>query len=255
MHTTDIERMRAQIRRTASKAEEIIEEADTIGDAGFDPSESDTILQQQRELLEEVAQSLSDFDELLNRAERVESDRIEYSPSPESVSVEYDEEADDVTIEYTGEEAIPNGDMTVMEADTEISPFGGRDVAPDESVTVDVSELDDDDEVTVEVTQHRVLTGHEIKPWGEVLGEDNATAPDVDSGSLELPEHNLTEDTQTFSRQTVVRRLEEPAVTDSTDSISESGDESSISDSNNTNSTTESNSTDSTTDSQSNTTE
>lgn len=204
MHTTDIERMRVQIRRTADKAEEIIEDGDTIGDAGFDPSQSDKVLEKQRELVEELGQSLADFNELLNRAEHVESDRIEYSPASGSLSVSYDESTDEVTIEYTGSTTVPNSDITVTEAGKEISPFNGEDLTTDTNVTIDVSALSDGDEVSVEMPQNRVKTGHDIRSWEEILGQQGATAPSIDSGDIQMPEHNLTKNTRTLSRSAIV---------------------------------------------------
>lgn len=199
MHTTDIQRLRVQIRRVADKADEIIEEADTIGDAGFDPSQSETILQKQQELTTELAQAVSDFNELTSRAERVESDRIQYKPASDSLSVSHDSKNSTVTIDYSGAVTVPQSEVTVTKAGTEITPFGG-DVSSGASVSIDVSGLSEGDSVSVEMVQHRIQTGYQIRPWEEILGQTDATAPTIDAGSLTLPEHNLTQDTQTLTR-------------------------------------------------------
>lgn len=204
MHTTDIERMRAQVRRTVDKANEIIEEGDTIGDAGFDPSNSNKVLEQQKELVSEVAQTLSDFNELLNRVDSVESDTVEYSPNRSSVSITYDDTSQTVEISYTGNKTVPNSEVTVLKSGSEISPFSGADITSGDTATVDVSSMSNGELVEIKVTQNRVSTGHNIRSWEEVLGKSGATPPTINAGDITLPEHNLTKDVKTMTKSVTV---------------------------------------------------
>lgn len=203
MHTTDIERIRAQVRRVADKADEIIEHADAVGDAGFDPAKSDKILVRQQELSNEVAQTLADFNNLMKCADCVESDRIQYEPERQALSVTHDSSNSIVNIEYTGSVTVPEKEITVTKAGTEVTPFSG-DVTSGATASIDVSGLADKDEVAVEVTQHRIKTEHQIRSWDEVLEVSGATAPSVDAGGMTLPEHNLTKDTKTMSDRIVI---------------------------------------------------
>lgn len=203
MHKKDIERLRAQIRRVADQAAEIIEDAHTVGDAGFDPSQSKNILQQQQALTEELAQALADFNELTSRAERVESDTIRYEPTSDSLNVSYDSANNQVTVAYTGSATVPQSDITVLRAGSEITPFGG-DVTSGASVTIDVSSLSDGDSVTVKMSQQRVQTGYKIRPWEDILGSSNATAPQINIESVKLPDHNLTPETRTLTRNVTI---------------------------------------------------
>jgi len=198
MNKTDIERMRAQIRRALDEAEELVENADTIGDAGFTPSNSDTVLQKQRELTEDVGQVLADFNELLARADKADNDRREYAPSRGKFSVTEDTTNDEVTISYSGSTVVPRSELTVTKAGSEITPFGS-DLTGGESATIDVSGLSDGDTVSVAFTQHTVDNSYALRSWDEVLGEPGAVAPSVDSGSLTLPEHELTEISRTVT--------------------------------------------------------
>jgi len=198
MNKTDIERIRAQIRRTLDEAEELVEDADTIGDAGFTPSNSDEVLQKQRDLTEDVGQVLADFNELLARANTADNDRREYAPSRSEFSVTEDTKNNEVTISYSGSKTVPLSELTVTKAGSEITPFGS-DLTGGESAVIDVSGLSDGDTVSVEFTQHNVDNSYALRSWDEVLGQADAVAPSVSSGSLTLPEHQLTEMSRTVT--------------------------------------------------------
>ena len=198
MNKTDIERMRAQIRRTLDEAEELVEDADTIGDAGFSPSNSDEVLEKQRDLTEDVGQVLADFNELLTRADKADADNREYAPTRSDFTLTEDTETSEVTISYNGEETIPLDELTVTKGGSEITPFDS-DLSGGESATVDVSGLSDGDSVEVTFTQYNVDNSYALRSWSEVLGEADAVAPSVNSGSLTLPEHQLTEMSRTVT--------------------------------------------------------
>lgn len=203
MNKTDIQRIRAQIRRTLDEAEELVEDADTIGDAGFDPASSNKVLQKQRDLTEDVAQSLADFNELLSRANRAEADSREYAPAVSDFSVIEDEVNSNVEISYNGAETVPQEEFTVKKGGSVITPFD-KDLTDGESTTIDVSGLTDGDRVEVEFTQYNVDNSYPLRSWDEVLGQTDATSPSVTSGSLTLPQHQLTELKRTASVAEVI---------------------------------------------------
>lgn len=206
MHTRDIERLRAQVRRVANLTEEIIDDADTIGEAGFDPSQSEKVLDKQQEMVTELSQAFADFDELMNRAEYVDSGDVEYEPSGTSLSVSYDDDTDEVTVEYTGGVTVKEKDISVLEEAAELDMFNGA-LSPDTTVTQDVSGLNNGDEFVVEITQHRVEgSRHNIRSWDEILAKKNAGPPSVSPGGIKLPEHNLTKETQSLTRRTTIDR-------------------------------------------------
>lgn len=203
MNKTDIERIRAQLRRTLDEAEELVEDADTIGDAGFTPSNSDEVLQKQRDLTEDVGQVLADFNELLARANKADNDRREYSPSRSEFSVTEDTKNNEVTISYSGSKTIPLSELTITKAGSEITPFGS-DLTGGESATIDVSGLSDGDSVEVTFTQYNVDNSYALRSWDEVLGQTGAVAPSVSSGSLTLPEHQLTKMSRTVTVSEII---------------------------------------------------
>lgn len=198
MNKTDIERMRAQLRRTLDKAEELVEDADTIGEAGFSPSNSNEVLQKQRDLTKDVGQVLADFNELLSRANKADNDRREYAPSQNEFSITEDTENSEVTISYSGSKTVSLSELTVTKAGSKITPFAS-DLTGGESSTIDVSGLSEGDLVKVEFTQHNVDNSYALRSWDEVLGREDSVAPSVSSGSLTLPEHQLTEMSRTVT--------------------------------------------------------
>ena len=198
MNKTDIERMRAQLRRTLDEAEELVEDADTIGEAGFSPSNSTNVLQKQRDLTEDVGQVLADFNELLARANKADNNTREYAPTRDNFSIVEDTTNNEITISYNGSETVPLTELTVTKAGSEITPFSS-DLNGGESAIIDVSGLSDGDLVEVEFTQHNVDNTYPLRSWDEVLGQTDAVAPSVSSGSLTLPDHQLTKMSRTVT--------------------------------------------------------
>jgi len=202
MHETDIARTRRQVEKVAERAQKIAEETETISEAGFDPSTSDAILAKQQALVEELGQALADFNELSNRAETIETERINYEPSGKDLTVTHDDTAEEVTIEYTGTVDIDLADITVTQAGTEITPFNST-VTNGTSATIDASGMNDEETVTVEVVTYRQTPGQvSIKPWSDVIGSD--TGPEISVTGIQLPEHNLVSDTNTLTRSVTI---------------------------------------------------
>lgn len=206
MHETDIARTRRQVEKVAEQAQEIAEDAETISESGFDPSSSDKILAQQQQLVRELGQALADFNELTNRAETIETEAINYQPSGGDLSVTYDETKSEVSIEYTGDVDIDPDDITVTQAGAEITPFDNT-VTNGTSATVDASEMDDGESVTVEVVTHRETPCQvSIKPWADITG--GSAAPEISVTGIQLPEHNLVSDTKTLTRSITIGATE-----------------------------------------------
>lgn len=198
MHSTDIARTRRQVERVAEAAQEVVDDAETVDDAGFDASQSERILEQQQALVQELGQALADFNALVSRAETVER-TIEYEPGSDAFEVTHDAETSEVTITYRGSAELPAGDVAVTVAGSETDPWPSETLTTDTAATVDVSGLADGDRVVVSWTGSRVRPEQiTIKPWDSITG--SASAPEIDAAGLTLPEHNLTEATSTFER-------------------------------------------------------
>lgn len=201
MNSTDIARTRRQVEKVADAAQEILDDAETIADAGFDASTSETILVKQRDLVAELGQALADFNELTNRAETVETGTVQYEPARDAFSLSYDDAAAAVTIAYEGGPDVPAADVTVTKAGSAIDPFGSDPLTTGTTATVDVSGLptDGSEQVRVEWPADRVTPGQvAIKPWGEVTG--TTSPPEISVSGLDLPTHNLVPETETFER-------------------------------------------------------
>jgi len=198
MHSTDIARTRRQVERVAEAAQDIVDDAETVDDAGFDASQSERILEQQQALVQALGQALADFNELVSRAESVER-TIEYSPGSDAFEATHDAEASEVTITYRGSADLPASDATVTVAGSETDPWPAETLTTDTAATIDVSGLADGDRVVVSWTGARVTPEQiAIKSWDSITG--SASAPEIDAAGLTLPEHNLIEATSTFER-------------------------------------------------------
>ena len=201
MNPTDIARTRRQVEKVADAAQDIVDDAETIADAGFDPAQSETVLANQRALIEELGQALADFNELTNRAETVETGTVQYEPARDAFTLSYDATADTVAIAYEGGPDLPAADVTVTKAGTEIAAFTADPLTTGTTATVDVSGLatDGSEQVRVEWSANRVTPGQvAIKPWGEVTG--TTSPPEISVAGLNLPAHNLVAETETFTR-------------------------------------------------------
>lgn len=190
MHKTDVERMRRQVERVADTADEILDDTETIGEAGYDPSQSQKILEKQQELLDELSQALADFNELTNRAESVETE-FSYSPDIGQLTASYDSDTDEVTFEWTGETTIPAADLTLVEDGVESAV--ANDLTTSDTITVDTSGYDDGTEIRLNVTVYRDDVSYPIKPWEDVIGKQGAGAPEITLNGMQLPEHQLTD--------------------------------------------------------------
>lgn len=205
MNPTDIARTRRQVEKVADAAQEITEEAETIADAGFDPSQSDTLLVKQRALVDELGQALADFNELTNRAETIETDPVQYAPARDAFVLSYDATADSVTITYQGTPDLAAADVTVSKGGTDIAPFASDPLTTGTTATIDVSGLptDGSEEVRVAWTATRQTRGQvPIKSWGAVTG--TTTPPEISVTGLSLPTHNLVSDVETFERAVAI---------------------------------------------------
>ena len=198
MHSTDIARTRRQVERVAEAAQDIVDDAETVDDAGFDASQSERILEQQQALVQELGQALADFNELVSRAESIER-TIEYEPASDAFEVTHDAETSEVTITYRGSADLPASDATVTVAGSETDPWAAETLTTDTVATIDVSGLADGDRVVVSWTGSRVTPEQiGLKPWDSITG--TTSAPEIDAAGLTLPDHNLTEATSTFER-------------------------------------------------------
>jgi len=196
MNSTDIARTRRQVETVANRAQDIVDDAETIADAGFDPSASADVLDAQRALIAELGQALADFNELTNRAETVER-TVAYAPGRDAFAVTYDETTAAVTVEYTGTPDIDAADITVTVGTAARDVFSGT-VSTGTTATVDVTDASDGDRVVVEWPATRVTPDQvAIKPWGEVTGSTDA--PEITVSGLDLPSHNLVPDRETFA--------------------------------------------------------
>lgn len=196
MNSTDIARTRRQVETVANRAQDIVDDAETIADAGFDPSASADVLKAQRALIAELGQALADFNELTNRAETVER-TVAYAPGRDAFAVAYDETTAAVTVEYTGTPDIDAADITVTVGTAARDVFSGT-VSTGTTATVDVTDASDGDRVVVEWPATRVTPDQvAIKPWGEVTGSTDA--PEITVSGLDLPSHNLVPDRETFA--------------------------------------------------------
>jgi len=201
MNPTDIARTRRQVEKVADAAQDIVDDAETIADAGFEPAQSEAVLANQRALVDELAQALADFNELTNRAETVETASVQYEPARDAFTLSYDETADTVTIAYEGGPDLAAADVTVTKAGTEIAPFTADPLTTGTSTTVDVSGLatDGSAQVRVEWAATRVTPGQvALKPWGEVTG--TTSPPEISVSGLDLPSDNLVPDAEMFTR-------------------------------------------------------
>lgn len=202
MHETDIARTRRQVERVADTAQEIIDDAETVADAGFDASQSDRVLEQQQALVAELGQALADFNELVSRAETIER-TIAYEPAADAFAVVENVEASEVTITYRGSADLAASDVTVTVAGSVTDPWPADTLTTDTKATIDVSGLADGDRVSVEWSGTRVTPERiSIKSWDEITG--STSAPQIDASGLSLPEHNLTEPSSTFERAVTI---------------------------------------------------
>lgn len=193
MHETDIARTRRRVEQVADRADELVETADTITEAGYDPATADSVVEIQRQLVADLAQALADFNELTNRAETVELGRVEYAPGAAALDITHDETAGEVTLAYQGDATVAAADVTVTVAGSEATPFGG-DVAPGDTATIDVSGLADGDRVEWTVVGDRVTpASHAVGSWADVTG---GTTPEISVSGIDLPDHDLVADRQ-----------------------------------------------------------
>ena len=196
MNSTDIARTRRQVEKVANRAKEIVDDSETIADAGFDPSSSAEVLEAQRALIAELGQALADFNELTNRAETIER-TVEYAPGRDAFDITYDETNAAVAVEYTGAPDIDAANITVTAGTAPREVFSGT-VSTGTTATLDVTDLSDGDRVVVEWPATRVTPDQvAIKPWGEVTGSTDA--PEITVSGLDLPSHNLVPDRETFA--------------------------------------------------------
>jgi len=205
MHKIDIERTRRQVERVADKAQEIVELVETVSDAGYDVSGNKKVTQKQSELVDELAQALSDFNELTNRAETVELNDISYSPSYSDVSLTHDSDNKEVTIEYTGSKTISLSDVTVLKAGSEITPFSSE-LTNGSSVSIDVSGLSDGDSVSITLPQERTISNEKnLSFWNDLIG--SSQSPEIQIGDMTLPEHNLVDSTSELTQSITIGNI------------------------------------------------
>jgi len=202
MHETDIARTRRQVERVAEAAQDIVDDAETVADAGFDASQSERILEQQQALVGDLAQALADFNALVDRAESIER-TIAYEPSRDAFDVTEDVEASEVAITYRGSGDLDASDVTVTVAGSVTDPWPADTLTSGMTATIDISALAEGDRVVVEWSGTRVTPERiSIKSWDEITG--TTSAPQIDASGLSLPEHNLIEASSTFERAVTI---------------------------------------------------
>ena len=202
MHETDIARTRRQVERVAEQAQDIVDEVETVSDAGFDPAQSQTIQQKQKVLIEELGQALADFNELVNRAETVETGSVEYEVSGSDIDLTHNETDDVVSIDYSGSVDLDPANVTVEVGGSVVDVFSST-ITAGTTETVDVSGLSDGDEVVVSVETERVIPKqHQIKSWADLIGSDNA--PEVSVSNIQMPNHDLIEPIRTVESRLVI---------------------------------------------------
>ena len=205
MHKTDIQRTRRQVEKVADSAEEIVEMTETISDAGYDISNNEKVLENQKQLVEELAQALSDFNELTNRAEAIELSNLIYKPSASDLSLSHDKENSKVSIEYTGSRSISASDVDVIKAGSSISPFSD-DLSGSDSVTIDVSQMNDGEKVIVSIPQVRETPEQKtLHSWDKIIG--TTKPPSINMGEYPLPEHNLVEESSTLTKSITIGNI------------------------------------------------
>ena len=171
MRTQDIERLEADARRTARAAKQLIDSVETISDAGFDPTESDSVQAKQHELASEFGQLVVDVAAATDRFDTVRANRPEWSPGHDAVSLEYDDETETVAISYHGDDDItlaveidgePDSDLTLASGDTETVPVTD---AEQLSVSWQASDVAD----RVELTPWDTITDVQLSVEGDDL--------------------------------------------------------------------------------------
>jgi hypothetical protein len=119
--------------------------------------------------------------------------------------VTYDESSEEVTIEYSGDETVPSDEITVTVGESEVTPFD-TDLTTGDSATIDVSGESDGTQIEASIVQYRVDNSHSLHSWDSIMGVQDATPPSVSSGSLQMPDHQLTEMSREFSKVAVISR-------------------------------------------------
>ena len=205
MHKTDIQRTRRQAEKVADSAEEIVEMTETISDAGYDISNNEKVLEKQKQLAEELAQALSDFNELTNRAETIELSDLVYKPSASDLNLSHDKEKSEVSIEYTGSRSISVSDVDVIKAGSSISPFSNE-LTNGDSVTIDVSQMNNGEKVIVSIPQVRETPEQKtLHSWDKIIG--TTKSPSIKMGEHPLPEHSLIEDSSTLTKSVTIGNI------------------------------------------------
>jgi hypothetical protein len=189
MKEIDIERTEASIREVADIAEQIVVEAQTVDENGFDAANSPKIQEKQSELLSQLAQAATNVDELLSRSQYVETDGRSYLPPRDAVELTTNSDDTEVTITNTTDSVFT---ITVYKNETkEYNKTLGSDTPQTISVT-------DGDTVTVEWDSSEDLSDKiELQtltqePYVSIEGIDNT------------PEHELPKRSRTFSHTTTV---------------------------------------------------
>ncbi|SFS63258.1 hypothetical protein [Halostagnicola kamekurae] len=197
MRTQDIERTAAQLRRVTRQAEQIVDEARTIDDAGFDVSSAAKILEQQQELADDLAQAMANYNALLARANSVAPEQQTWIPGRDAFALTHDESSTDVEIAYSAPESIDAADVVVTLDGQEIDPFATETIADGDTATVDVSGAE---ELVVEWTaEEDRLDEIDLRDWTEILDDAEADTPEFKCSTMELPEHDLSSTARTFS--------------------------------------------------------
>jgi archaellum component FlaF (FlaF/FlaG flagellin family) len=205
MHKTDIQRTRRQVEKVADSAEEIVEITETISDAGYDVADNQKILEKQKKLVEELAQALSDFNELTKRAETVEISDIIYNPSANDLELVHDKENSEVDITYNGSKEIPVSDISITKSGKSISPFSNS-LTNGDSATIDVSQMADGEQIVVSLPQTRKRPNQKLlNSWNKIIG--TTESPSVSMGDYPLPEHNLVEESSTLTKSITIGNI------------------------------------------------
>jgi len=197
MYTQDIQEIENNSRDVIEKSKELLQKVETINDSGFDPQQSNKIAEHQEELLLELAQLVSNFNEILTRGEKVELNRPEYSPNLTSITKIRNTDTGDVTITWDDTQT-PASDIKVLKNGNDITNF------PDPISSGDTMEFNitDSDTVRIEiygklVNQNSVL----IHDWADLSVTGSNPSLDVDITDVTVPKHSLVPQSKTFSTE------------------------------------------------------
>lgn len=197
MYKQDIQEIENNSRDVIEKTKQLIQKVETIDDSGFNPQQSDKIAEDQEELLVELAQLVSNFNEILTRGEKIELNSPEYSPNLTSITKIRNTDTGDVTITWNDSQT-PASDIKVLKNGNDITDF------PDPINPGDTMEFNITDSDTVRIEIYGELVNQNSVPihdWADLSVTGSNPSLDVNITDVTIPEHSLVPQSKTFSTE------------------------------------------------------